>query len=248
MQEKENNKSFALWLGIMIGASLLVSSIIFAYTFYRARSVDNALSVTGSATMEVMSDKVRWTGSFTRTVKLANLKTGYDQMAKDLAIIKEFLQISGVNESEVTVSTIFMNQDYSNVNQNVTATEREYVLNQSIEISSIDVEKITRLAKNNQDLIAKGVIFSSNPVEYYYSKLPEARVALLSDALKDAKARAEKLAEGTGSRVGSLKSAASGVVQVLSPNSIDVSDYGSYDTASITKSIMVTVKASFNLY
>lgn len=244
---QQSNKSFALWLGLLIGGSLLASSVIFAYTFYRARISDNALSVTGSATTQVVSDTVRWTGNFTRTVKLSALKTGYEQMAKDLALVREFLAANGIAETDVTVSTIFMNQDYSNVNQNVSASEREYMLNQSVEINSTDVAKITGLAKNVQSLIDKGVVFSSNPVEYYYSKLPETRVSLLSDALKDAKARAEKLAETTGDRVGALKSASSGVVQVLSPNSIDISDYGSYDTASLNKSIMVTVKASFNL-
>jgi hypothetical protein len=246
--EQSTNKSFAFWVGLMIAAAVLASSLIFAFTFYRVRTADNVLAVTGSATTTVMSDKVRWTGNFTRTVKISNLKSGYDQMAQDLAAVQAFLAANGVESSEITISTVFMNQDYSNMNQNAVAAEREYVLNQSVEVSSTAVDKITALAKNTQDLIGKGVIFSSNPVEYYYTKLPEARVALLSDALKDAKARAEKIAESTGQNVGALKSAASGVVQVLSQNSIEVSDYGSYDTSSIQKQIMVTVKASFHLY
>ena len=69
----------------------------------------------------------------------------------------------------------------------------------------------------------------------------------MSDAIKDAKSRAEKIAEGTGRKVGSVQEASSGVVQVLTPNSIEVSDYGSYDTSSIEKEVMVTVKASFRL-
>lgn len=248
MEQTSGNKSFALWLGVFIGGSILVGSLVFAFTFFRARNADNALSVTGSATSDVMSDTVRWTGSFTRTQPLVNLNAGYAAMAKDLVLIQEFLRANGVAESEVTFSTIFMNQDYSNVNQNLPASDREYTLTQNVEINSDAVEKITTLAKNTQNLISKGVIFTSNPVEYYYSKLPEARVELLSTALVDAKARAEKMAESTGKSVGTLKSASSGVVQVLSPNSIDVSDYGSYDTSNIKKRIMVTVKASFNLY
>jgi hypothetical protein len=34
---------------------------------------------------------------------------------------------------------------------------------------------------------------------------------------------------------------------VLVPNSVDVSDYGSYDTSSIEKEIMVTVHPVFGL-
>jgi hypothetical protein len=88
---------------------------------------------------------------------------------------------------------------------------------------------------------------STQSLEYYYSKLPDLRVSLLEDAVKDAKLRAEKIAAGTGRRVGSVRAASSGVVQVLSPNSVDISDYGNYDTSSVDKDVMVTVKASFDL-
>jgi hypothetical protein len=47
--------------------------------------------------------------------------------------------------------------------------------------------------------------------------------------------------------VGSIRSASMGVVQVLSPQSIEISDYGSYDTSSVEKEVMVTVKAAFSL-
>ena len=106
---------------------------------------------------------------------------------------------------------------------------------------------ISEIAKNINPLIEKGVVFSTQSLEYTYTKLPEERVEMLSSAVKDAKARASKLAESSGKSVGQLKSASSGVVQVMSANSLDISDYGSYDTSKIEKNIMLTVKASFTL-
>ena len=103
------------------------------------------------------------------------------------------------------------------------------------------------ISKNIQPLIEKGVIFSTQSLEFTYTKLPEERVAMLGDAIKDAKARAASLAQSSGKLVGQLKSASSGVVQVTSANSTDVSDYGFYDTSKIEKNIMMTVKASFTL-
>ena len=50
-----------------------------------------------------------------------------------------------------------------------------------------------------------------------------------------------------GKKIGVLKSASSGVVQVMAQNSVEVSDYGMYDTSKIEKEIMVTVKASFEI-
>jgi hypothetical protein len=131
-------------------------------------------------------------------------------------------------------------------NQNVDA-EKQYTLTQNIEVQSEDVQKLQNLSQRGGELISRGLIYSTNSLEFYYSKLPEARIALLSQAIDDAKARAGELAKNSGKKVGSLKSATSGVVQVQSRNSTDVSDYGSYDTSKIDKQITVTVKASFTL-
>ena len=70
-------------------------------------------------------------------------------------------------------------------------------------------------------------------------------MALIGKAVTDAKARATEIAKSVGQSVGRLQSASSGVVQVMAPNSTDVADYGSYDTSTIDKQVMVTAKATF---
>jgi hypothetical protein len=139
-----------------------------------------------------------------------------------------------------------MNEDWS-YNQNNGNGEKHYNLTETITVSSPDVAKITAVAKDSASLAAGGVLISTQSLEYLYSKLPELRVSLLSAAVSDAKARASELAKSGGAKVGKLRSAASGVVQVTSPNSIDVADYGQYDTSSVDKEVMVTVKATFAL-
>lgn len=240
----ENNSKLnpLIIFGIILGASIIVSMFIGAGFFYKIRSFDDSLSVTGSAKRAVQSDKVKWTSSINRVAKVNNLKAGYDQMARDLVEVKAFFKAQGIPEESIVVTPVFMNEIYNQYNN---GENKEYTLIQNFEIQSDDVTKITAVAKSTAPLIDKGVIFSTNSLEYYYSKLPEVRVELLSEALTDAKNRAEKLASSTGGHVGKLKSASSGVVQVLSANSTEVSDYGSYDTSKIDKEIMVTVKASF---
>ena len=229
------------------GACLIASSIIFSFAFYNSRLSTDSISVTGSASRQVVSDSAKFSGNFSRIVKLSNLKAGYDQMAVDLKTVKDFLTTQKVDMKDVTISTVSMEQNYDYNQNNVSASEKDYTLRQNIEISSSDVNKITSLAQATQSIINKGVIFSVNPVEYYYTNLPQMRVDLLADAVKDAQARAKKLVESTGKTLGSLKAAASGVVQVLPANSLEISDYGTYDTSSINKNIMVTAKVSFGI-
>lgn len=237
-------KNSQVLLALIIGLSIIISTSIVSYTFYRIKSMDNTLSVTGSTRIRVTSDIVKWVGEFSRTVPADSLKRGYQEMSRDLKLVLEFYKKNGINEKDLTISPISVEQLGLYGDR---YTPREYVLRQTVEIQSSNIEKITNLSKNFQELVDSGVAFRTQSLEYYYSKLPELRVNLLTEAMKDAKARAEKIAQSSGQKVGSLRSASMGVVQVLAPNSTEVSDYGTYDTSTIEKEVMVAVRAIFLL-
>jgi len=243
----EETKNFFKSIQFIIGLCVIISSVIFSWAFYNSRISTDSISVTGSASREVVSDSAKFSGNFSRIVKLSSLKSGYDQMAADLKLVKAFLAAQNIDDKNVTISPVAMEQNYDYNQNNVSATEKDYTLRQTIEVVSSDVKKITDLAQATQLLINKGVIFSVSPVEYYYKNLPETRVTLLSSAVADAKRRAEEIVSGTGKKIGALKSAASGVVQVLPANSLEISDYGTYDTSKVNKNVMVTVKAAFEI-
>jgi len=241
MENLNSNK--ILYFGVILIIGLIISATIVSKTMYKMKQLENTLSVTGSAKEKVVSDIVKWNGNFSRTVGIAELKNGYDQMKTDESIVLNFLKDSGIEEKNIIISAVTVEEPYrydSNAPQ-------QYTLRQNMEVSSNDVNKITNLSKNIQPIIDKGVVFSTLYLQYYYSKLPEARVNLLDNAIKDAKARAEKIAQSSGKKVGVIKSASMGVVQVLPVNSTDISDWGNYDTSTIEKEITVTVKALFTI-
>jgi hypothetical protein len=229
---------------LILGICFIIGLSLISYTLFQIKEADNTLSVTGSAKQSVTADMVKWNASFSRTVLASNLKGGYLQMKSDEAAVSKFLSDNGITEAEMTISPVSMQKQYYYEKTNA---PEEYTLTQSVMIQSADIQKIGNISKNVQSIIDQGVIFSAYSPEYYYTKLPEVRVSLLPNAMKDAQARAESIAQSTGKKVGNLKSASMGVVQVLQPNSIDISDYGNYDVSTIDKEIMITVKASFSL-
>lgn len=239
----ENKNIF--YASLILSLSLIIAAGIWSLSFYRARTFDtlDTLEVTGSTKQKITSDTVRWVAGSTRTVPVGELKQGCAEMTSDQKIVEEFLKENGMSEGGFKFSPVFIEErnpyDFSQ--------PREYILKQSVEINSSEVEKITQIAKNLQPVVEKGAIFSTQSLEYYYSKLPELRINLISDATKDAKVRAEQIVEATGKKVGSLKSASLGVTQVLPINSVEISDYGTYDTSSIEKEVMVTVRTVFRL-
>ncbi len=229
----------------VIALGLLVCAVIGSYTFYSIRAMENQLSVTGSAKQSIKADRAKWVVSVSRPVTASTLRQGYAQIASDLTAVKSFFAKNGFPAEQLTVSTVSMDEVYENYAP--APDQKKYNLRQTVQIMSDDVEKISALSKNIQEVISQGVLFSVQAPEYSYSDLATLRVSLLSEALKDAKDRAESIAGVAGNSVGKLKSAASGVVQVLPAGSVDVSDYGAYDMSGIDKEVMVTVRASFSI-
>ncbi len=246
MGEKTNAFAIALF-GILFSASIISSAFLITDALYKVKNLDNILSVTGSTRYAVTADTVKWSSNISRSVKASDLKSGYSQISKDLDNVIKFLKDNGIKESDIKTYPVSMEKDWS-YNQNVSPNDQIYLLRQNIEVSSTDVNSVENISKNTEKISNINAFFSMGNVEYYYSKLPELRVNLLSDAIKDAKNRASKIAESNNQKVGSLKSATMGSVLVLAPNSnIDNTDWGAYDTLSKEKEIMVTVKTSFLL-
>jgi hypothetical protein len=234
---------------IIIGIALVLGSIIFGSFYYSSQSLfsKDALSVTGSTKSRVTSDQAKLVLYLSRTAYSTNLSSGYKKLNNDLVAVKELINESGLNDADISESAISTDRRYIYEKDGNLSDIVPYDLNQIITVQSGDVEKVTALSKKIPNLADQGAIVSIRSLEYYYSKLPDLRVSLLAQAVKDAKARAEKIAEGSDRQVGEVQSVSAGVVQVLSPNSIDISDYGAYNTSSIEKEVMVTVKAHFRL-
>jgi hypothetical protein len=243
LQVKRSLGNRLIIFGVIIGICLIIAAGIGSLTFYIVRTQNETLAVTGSVKQKVTSDLVKWSGMFQRNIAAADLGAGYAQMKSDQELVLDFFAGNGFDSSQVRVTPVFMEAPF----QYDPNAPKEYILRQYVEIQSDKIVEVTAMAQNVSMLIDKGVIFSTNSLEYYYTRLPELRIELLKDAAADAKQRAQKIAESTGLEVGSIRSANAGVVQVLQVNSTEISDYGAYDTSTIEKEVMVTVTAIFNL-
>lgn len=179
-------------------------------------------------------------------------------MKSDLAVVKDYLQKSGIGDAEITINPLTVSPvcDGSNNiyydkygNQSCGSSRTAgYNLQQVIIVESLRVNDVTKISQAASDtFIGQGLVFSTQSLEYYYSKLGDLRLDLLAEATADAKARAERIAETTGKSLDSLQAASMGVFQVTAKNSVEVSDYGSYDTVSLEKKVTGVVRTSFSL-
>ncbi len=230
-------------LAFILGIALILATSVGAWAVFAVRGLDNTISVTGSAKTSVTADAVKMSFNISRTATAETLTAASAALDADIVRVRAFLTAQSVPESEITIDPATTNEIYDGNNQGPT----RYMLTRSVRINSTRVTEIRALADRVSSLSVGGAVVQGYPPEYYYTKLADLRVSLLGEAVKDAKARAEAIAKESGRGVGNLQSSSSGVVQVLAPNSIDVSDYGQYDTSSVEKEVMITVRTTFQV-
>ncbi|MBI5728553.1 MAG: SIMPL domain-containing protein [Candidatus Magasanikbacteria bacterium] len=240
-------KSVAVIFGSLI-LGLTLASGLWLHAWENGRnSGANVLSVTGSVKKNVTADLAKWTASFNRRATVENVKETLDQAAKDARDVKNFIAKYGIPESAITflplqTETLY-EPNYGYSTKNVIG----YLVRQEVRVEHADIAKVEQLAQDVKKLIDQGIIPESQRTEYFYTKISDLRPELFSAATKDARERARAIAAGSGARIGRLRSARTGVMQILAPNSTNFEDYGAYDTSTKEKEILATVTVSFTL-
>jgi hypothetical protein len=244
MATVEYRSSFTIPAAIL-GLSLLLSTVVGGWSMYRVKAQADTISVTGSAQKTITSDAAKWRVTLTRSTGPDNVKDGYAQLKSDLALLMTYLKKSGIDPKSVTIGTVSVDPTYSSYGDS--KGPAGYSVHQDVTVESGDVQKLTQTAQNAGSLLGEGALITTASLEYYYSKLPELKLEMLAEATKNAQERARKIAESAGAGLGGLKDASMGVMQITAVNSTDVSDYGTYDTASVEKQITAIVRASFGV-
>lgn len=230
-------------LGFVIGLAFLGNAI------KNRNKSENTISVTGLGSKKFTSDLITWSGNFSNNSY--DLKEAYDALANDKKVIEKYLISKGISKNEIVFSAVDIQKQYdyiSNDNGGSRQVFSGYQLSQSVSIDSKDVVKIENLSRNITEIINLGIEFTSSSPNYFYSKLADIKHQMIADATKDAKERAEKIAENAGSKLGNLKKATMGVTQITAPNSTEEYSYGgTFNTSSKEKEASITIKLEYEV-
>ena len=209
---------------------------------FASRSSDGIV-VIGSAKVEAKADNVVWTLSIANTGKTpATAVTGIDS---GINALQNYLTDGGIKADQLTLGPVNSYPTEEYINGNPTGRILNYRANREITVRTKDVQLVSKLSQNIGALLQQGVNVSNYGPQYYVSTLNKIRPELLSEATKDAKARAEAMTKAVGGKVGAITSVKAGPIQVTTPDSTMTSDYGMYDTSSIAKTVTATVTVTF---
>jgi hypothetical protein len=235
---------FAAAVALAVG--LVFASAIGGLSFIKGKRGDQTITVTGSARKRIRSDLVIWRAGVSYQAPV--LADAYSSLSENVPKVKSYLIEKGIPENQITISSISSQTLHARNDQGEdTGAITGYSLRQELEVRSNDVDKIAKVAREATELINQGILLESMAPEYHYTKLGEEKITMLAEAAKDAKVRAEKVAESTGSSIGSVRTARMGVLQITPADSNEVSDSGMNDTSSLEKDITAVVNVGFEI-
>jgi len=238
------------WAAVALGASIVASTAIFSeglVRVFRIRHQDHRIAVTGSAMRRIRSDLIVWKASI--KAQAADTTGAYKKLATDAQAAQVWLLAQGVDPKTITLSSIAIEEVHPRDKEGHVLEDQTvaFRMSQSIEVSSGDIDKISRVSRAATELIDRGVNIQSDPPLYIYTGLAELKVQLLADASRDARLRADQIARNTGSKVGPLVSAKMGILQINPAHSTETSWSGNNDRTSLEKDAMAVVTASFSV-
>jgi hypothetical protein len=230
---------------VIFSIAFLIVGFIMSSTWKQHIRSNQTITVTGSAKKDIISDLGILKGSLNSRATTA--QEAYRQLVNQKPALIAYLSKYGFTQDKINFQTVISTPLYEMVNGYNTNNIIGYSYSQRIEIQSNDVQKIKNISLDISSLIENGINFEVEQPEYYYTNLAQVKIEIQAEAAKDAMTRAKKIAESTDSKIGTLRNARMGVLQITPKNSNQVSDYGINDVSSIEKEITSVVNASFEI-
>lgn len=229
---------------VVLAVGLVVATTIGGWFFVKGKRGDQTITVTGSARKRITSDLVIWRSAI--SYQAPTLSEAYRLLSEAVPRVKAYMVSKGIAENQIIVSSISSQTLHGRNSDGIETSEiTGYTLRQELSVRSTEVEKIGQIAREATELINQGILLESMAPEYLYTKLGDLKIEMLAEAAKDAKRRAEQIAQSTDSSIGTVRTARMGVLQITAADSTDVSDSGMNDTSSLEKDITAVVNIGF---
>lgn len=235
---------------IIFGVAIVASSIFLGKAYTDRNKVEGEIQVTGLGNTDFSSDLIVWEGSF--GAQNIDLKQAYVTLERNKSVVNTYLASKGINTDQLIYSAVKSHkktkQLYSQSGDYMGDEFVGYELTQSVQIESKNVDKIEKISREITELLNQGVQFYSESPRYYYTKLADLKIEMISKATEDARIRAEKISEYSGGKLGDLESAKMGVFQITGQNSKEGYSWGgTFNTSSREKTASITMKLVYKV-
>jgi len=248
------NKSFfksMTVLGLLLAIGMASAAFILGVQAKRAVSGQQNISVKGLAEKPVKADSAEWYINI--RVTDATQRGGLEKLAKERQVLEQFLTKQGLTSDNWKFQTEDIYDHYEEVyiGDRSRQVRQGYDVSQQVNISSNDLNTITKANKAILELRADNHPIYPQPPQYLVSDLESIKMSLIADATKNARTRATEFVKQDGVKVGVMKSARQGAFYILpvggNNDDMDNNYGGIYDKTTIDKTARVVVTIVYNI-
>ena len=213
--------------GACVLVGLVAAGFFIGRGVERLRSAVRTVTVKGLVEKEVRADQVVWTLNLRRASR--DLEDARARIGADREAALAFLKKVGLTDAEIERSPIRtidkLAREYGQPQGN---DPLRYILSTSLVVKTSKVDLVRSALGSTDELLKSGVVLDggengpANP-RYVVSAFNDLRPQLLADATKNARAMAQQFAADSGARVGSIRSANQGMIQIFGTDGNDES-------------------------
>ena len=202
--------AFILGGSLIIGLSLF--GLILGNNAIRYKEYERTVTVKGLSERDYKADIVIWPIQF--SLASNSLDDIYKSMDDTTKIITSFLKNSGIEEKEISYSSLGITDKFAQQYGDQNKTEFRYTTSQTVIVYSKNIDTVRNLMEKISDLGKQGIVFTNqnydSKIEYIFDRLNQVKPAMIEEATKDARGVAEKFASDSKSQLGKIKSASQG--------------------------------------
>lgn len=241
--EKQELLKPAVLLGLCLLLGLVVGGWLLGAKIASIKLADRTVTVKGLVERTVKSDRAIWAITFKTAGD--DLPSVFAHSEANKAAVLKFLSDQGISTSEVTTGQISVTDKQTN--QYVQNGGSRYILQQTVTVSTADVDKLAAAGAKTASLIQAGVVLADNSnIVYKFTGLNALKPDMITEATRNARASADRFAADSGSEVGVIRSANQGVFSISADGataaSADESGEGGGGDAQADASIMKKVR------
>jgi hypothetical protein len=217
----------------------------------RFRSNSRTVTVKGLVEREVKSDQAIWRLGLRRASN--DIRDAQAKISSDRDAVVAFLQKQGFKDDEIAREPIRTVDKLAREFAQPQGGDRlRYIVTTSLVVKTSNVDLVSSALGATDELLKSGILLDgdreggvANP-RYVVSKFNELRPQLLADATKNARATAQQFAADAGTRIGKIRSANQGMIQIFGDDGNDESGPFS-PTSTLVKRIRVVSTFEFDL-
>jgi uncharacterized protein len=241
-------------LGICILAGLVLGGLFLGRSVERFNKEVRYISVKGFAEREVKADLVIW------AIKLRtadnDLLAGNQAMEASKTKVLEFLTRNGISNKEIIQRDLTVTDKQANEYGGNNTERFRYIIEETIEIRSTNVENVQKVSRMTNELLNAGVALSTKSdwsgagLRFMFTKLNDIKPGMLTEAIQNAKKAAEQFTQESNTDLGKLRKASQGLFSIDDRDNFGTQvEGGGYaaGTSDLYKKVRVVINVEYSI-